>query len=306
MHNRVNAISKPRHECRSGTHECATLSGGIRNGLRLLTGAARAILRLMRSRFLLAFLAAIAAFTSAASAAEIHVLSSGGFSAAYKQLAPKFEQATGNRLITTNGPSMGNTHDAIPARLQRGEPVDVVIMVGYALDSLINEGKVVPGSRVDMARSKIGAAVRAGAPEPDISTVDALRRTLLAAKSIAYSDSASGVYIQNEMFKHLGIADQVKGKARMIPAEPVGQVVARGGAEIGFQQISELKPVPGITILGPLAPEVQRVTVFSAGIATGAKAPQAARALIAYLASPAARDAILQSGMEPVAENGSK
>lgn len=233
-------------------------------------------------------------------AAEIHVVSSGGFSAAYRVLSPEFERATGNKLQSAWGPSMGNTHDAIPARLARGERIDVVIMVGYALDSLIKQGKVIPGSRVDLARSLIGVAVRAGAPKPDVSTVNALRRTLLAAKSIAYSDSASGVYIQNEMFKSLGIADQVKGKARMIPAEPVGGVVARGEAEIGFQQISELKPIAGITLVGPLASEVQRVTVFSAGIVAGSKQIEAARALIAYLASPAAAGVVRKTGMEPI------
>ena len=246
--------------------------------------------------------AVLVLFAAAATAADIRVVSSGGFSAAYHVLGPEFERATGNKLITSSGPSMGNTHNAIPARLRRGEPIDVVIMVGYALDALIKDGKVIPGSRVDLARSKIGVAVRAGAPKPDVSTVDALRRTLLAAKSIAYSDSASGVYIQNEMFKYLGIEAKVKGKAHMIPAEPVGGVVARGEAEIGFQQISELKPIPGIALTGPLAPEVQRVTVFAAGVVAGSKVPDAARALIAYLASPKAADAVRESGMEPVTQ----
>lgn len=118
--------------------------------------------------------------------------------------------------------------------------------------------------------------------------MDALRRTLLAAKSIAYSDSASGVYIQNETLKRLGIAEQVAGKARMIPAEPVGAVVARGEAEIGFQQISELRPIKGIDLVGPLPPEVQQATVFSAGIVSNSQEPEAARALIRFLASPAA------------------
>lgn len=240
------------------------------------------------------------AIGTAAAAAEIHVVSSGGFSAAYRELGPNFEAATGNKLVSSWGPSMGKTHDTIPARLERGEPIDVVIMVGYALDDLIQKGQVIRGSRTDLARSNIGVAVRAGAPQPDVSTIDGLRRTLLAAKSIAYSDSASGVYIQNEMFQHLGIADQVKAKARMIPADPVGAVVARGEAEIGFQQISELKPIPGITIIGPLASEVQRTTVFSAGIAAGSKQKDAARALIDYLSSPAAAAAIERSGMEPV------
>jgi molybdate transport system substrate-binding protein len=227
-------------------------------------------------------------------------VSSGGFAAAYRVLAPEFERATGNTLVTNWGPSMGDTPDAVPARLRRGEAIDVVIMVGYALDDLIKQGKVVADSRVDLARSGIGMAVRAGAPKPDISSVNALRRTLLAAKSIAYSDSASGVYISTELFKRLGIADQVASKSRMIPATPVGAVVARGDAEIGFQQISELKPIAGIDLVGPLPAEVQKFTVFSAGIVVGTKEPEAARALITFLASPAAGAAIRESGMEPI------
>lgn len=195
---------------------------------------------------------------------------------------------------------MGATPEAIPNRLQRGEPADVLIMVGDALDELIKQGKVVADSRVELARSNIGMAVRAGAPKPDISTVDALKRTLLAAKSIAYSDSASGVYLSTVLFQRLGIADQIKGKSRMIPAEPVGAVVARGDAEIGFQQISELLPVQGIDLVGPLPPEVQKVTVFSAGIVTVAKEPDVGRALVKFLASPAAAPAITRSGLEPV------
>ena len=236
----------------------------------------------------------------AVQAAEIKVVSSGGFAAAYRALAPEFERRTGHTLVTGWGPSMGHTPEAVPARLERGEPIDVVVMVGYALDDLIKQGKVVPDSRSELTRSGISVAVRQGAPKPDISTVDALRRALLAAKSIAYSDSASGVYIQNEMFKRLGIADQVAGKARMIPAEPVGAVVARGEAEIGFQQTSELKPIPGIDIVGPLPPEVQIYTVFSAGVVAGSREPDAARALIQFLGSPSAADAIQASGMEPM------
>jgi molybdate transport system substrate-binding protein len=236
----------------------------------------------------------------AVEAAEIRVVSSGGFSAAYKALAPEFERASGHRLITFWGPSMGATHDAVPARLQRGEAIDVVIMVGYALEALVKEGKVIAESRVDLARSGIGIAVRAGAPRPEIGSVDALKRTLVAATSIAYSDSASGVYVSTELFQRLGIADQVAGKSRMIPAEPVGQVVARGDAELRFQQMSELIPVPGIDLVGPLPAEVQKITVFSAGIVAGAKEPVAARALIAFLASPEAAGAITKSGMEAV------
>ena len=143
-------------------------------------------------------------------------------------------------------------------------------------------------------------AVRTGAPKPDISTVEALKRTLLEAKSVAYSASASGVYLSTELFARLGIADQMTQKAKRIESERVGTVVARGDAELGFQQVSELLPIAGVDYVGPLPDAVQRVTVFSAGIATGAREPEAAKALIRFLASPAARPAIEKSGLEPV------
>jgi molybdate transport system substrate-binding protein len=199
---------------------------------------------------------------------------------------------------------MGTTANAIPARLERGEPADVLILVGYALGELIKQGKAVAGSRIDLVNSKIGVAVKTGAPKPDISTADAVKRALLAAKSVAYSDSASGVYISTEMFEKLGIAAEMKDKARKIPATPVGEIVAHGDAEIGFQQISEMKPVPGIDIVGPLPDELQRVTVFSAAIAAVSKEPEAAKALITFLASPAARQKIIDSGLEPIAATG--
>jgi molybdate transport system substrate-binding protein len=236
----------------------------------------------------------------AAQAAEIRVMISGGLSAAYNTLVPEFERASGHKVITAYGPSMGTTQNAIPVRLERGEPADVLILVGYALGELMKQGKVVSGSRVDLVNSKIGVAVKAGAPKPDISSADALKRALLAAKSVAYSDSASGVYISTEMFQKLGIAEEMKDKAKKIPATPVAEIVARGEAEIGFQQISELKPVSGIDIVGPLPDELQKVTVFSAGIASVSKEPEAGKALIKFLASPAARDTIIKSGLEPI------
>jgi len=244
--------------------------------------------------------AAIWLVASATHAAEIKVLSSGGFAAAYRKLAPQFEGATGHRLTTAWGPSMGTTPEAIPLRLRRGEPADVLIVVGYALGDMIAEGRVVADSRVDLARSGIAVAVRAGAPKPDIGSLDALKRALIAATSIAYSDSASGLYVSTELFMRLGIAEQMSGKSRMIPGEPVAAAVARGEAEIGFQQLSELLPVPGVDIVGPLPPEVQRITVFSAGVAAGARESVAAGALIAFLASDAAAPAITESGLEPV------
>jgi molybdate transport system substrate-binding protein len=249
-----------------------------------------------------AALACTVLLAPALGAAELHVVSSGGFAAAYKALAPEWEQQTGNRLATDWGPSMGNTPGAVPQRLARGEKIDVVIMVGYALDKLVEQGKVASADDVALARSGIGVVVKQGAPAPDVSTEGALKQALLAARSIAYSDSASGVYIEREMFKKMGIEDQMRGKARMIPAEPVGEVVARGDAEIGFQQISELKPIKGITLVGPLPPPLQLYTVFSAGVLEDSHEKEPARALIRYLASPAAAAAIRDSGMEPLGE----
>jgi molybdate transport system substrate-binding protein len=235
-----------------------------------------------------------------AHAAEIKVVTSGGFTAAYLELVPEYERATHSKLVTEFGPSMGTTHNAIPSRLERGEVIDVVIMAAQALTDLIEQGKVRVEGRVDLVQSNIGMAVKAGAPKPDISSVDALKRTLLAAKSIAYSDSASGVYLSTELFPKLGIADQIRGKTRKIEADPVGGVVAKGEVEIGFQQISELRPVKGIDIVGPLPPGAQRVTVFAAGIPSSSTQPEAAKALIQWLASPAAWPAIRRSGLEPI------
>ena len=244
--------------------------------------------------------------TATVRAAEIKVVTSGAFTAAYLKLVPEYERATHHKLVTEFGPSMGTTHNAIPLRLERGESIDVVIMAAPALAGLIKQGKVRAGSRVDLVESRIGMAVKAGAPKPDIGTVDALKRTLLAAKSIAYSDSASGVYLSTELFPKLGIADQIRGKTRKIEADPVGESVARGEVEIGFQQISELRPVKGIDIVGPLPPGAQRVTVFAAGIPTTSKQPEAAKALIEWLASPAAYPVIKESGLDPAPLTGSR
>ena len=256
-------------------------------------------LRLSSSR-VVALVAACLLSLATAGAAELKVMNSGGFAAAYKELAPAFERATEHTIVTSWGASMGTAPDSIPSRLARGEPVDVLILAGSALDNLIKEGKAVAGSRVDLARSTIGMVVRAGAPKPDISSVEALKRALLEAKSIAYSASASGVYLSTDMFPRLGIADQIKDKAKRIESERVATVVARGDAEIGFQQVSELLPVPGVDYVGPLPDEVQRVTVFSAGIATSAKEPEVAKTLITFLAAPAAETAIAKSGLEPM------
>ena len=241
---------------------------------------------------------------AAASADEVKVITSGAFTAAYLQLVPEFERETRHKIVTAFGASMGTGANTIPSRLQRGEPADVVILAGSALDELIKQGKVVAGSRVDLVRSLMGMAVRAGAPRPDITSVEAFKQTLLRAKSIAISSSASGLYLSTEVFERLGIAGQMKGKTK-ISEEAVGTLVASGDAEIGFQQISELLPVPGIDYVGPLPAGVQRETVFSAGIVSGARAPDAARALITFFASPAAAPIIRKTGLEPMASTSS-
>ena len=231
---------------------------------------------------------------------EIRVMTSGAFTAAYFDLIPELERITKKKIVTA-ATSMGTGSDSIPSRLERGEPVDVVIVADTALVQLIKDGMVLAESRTPLARSAIGMAVRSGLPRPDISSVDALKRTLMQAKSIAYSASVSGHYLSSELFQRLGIADQVMPKSRRIEGERVGAVVARGEAEIGFQQTSELLSVPGIDYVGPLPPEVQKVAVFSAGVTVGAGDSDAAHTLIRFLASPDAADAIRKSGMELIA-----
>ena len=246
-----------------------------------------------------AIFAACALFGAAASAEQIDVMNSGGFSAAYKALQPGFEAASGDTLHTAWGLSMGATREAIPNRLARGEAADVVIMVASALDELIKQDVVDPASRVELADSRIGMAVREGQPLPDISTPEKLKQVMLRARSIGYSDSASGVYIERELLDKLGIAAQVKAKSRMIEATPVASLVAKGDIEIGFQQVSELLPVPGAAVVGRLPESLQKVTVFAAGVPRKALHPQQGKALIAYLGSAAARDGVRASGLDP-------
>jgi len=233
---------------------------------------------------------------------EINVMTSGGFAAAYDELRPTYQNLSGNTVKTAYGSSMGGAADSIPSRLSRGEPVDVVILARPALDALVAQGHVIPGSQVDLVNSLIGFSVKKGAPKPDISTVDALKRTLLAAPSIAYSASASGTYYETEMLKNLGIEAEVKPKSKRILSERVGTIVARGEAALGMQQVSELLPIEGTDFVGVLPPEVQRTTVFSAGIATRSREPEAARHMIAYFISPAAVPVIRKSGLEPAAK----
>jgi molybdate transport system substrate-binding protein len=231
---------------------------------------------------------------------EIRVMTSGAFTAAYLELIPRLETLTKKKFVTA-ATSIGTGEQSIPNRLRRGEVVDVVIVADAVLAGFIKEGLIIAESHTPLARSAIGMAVRAGAPKPDIGTVDALKRTLLQAKSIAYSASVSGDYLTKELVQRLGIADQVLSKSRRVEGgERVGAVIARGEAEIGFQQLSELLPVPGIAHITPLPPEVQKVSVFSAGVAVSTRDSESAHAVIRFLASPAAADAITKSGLEPI------
>lgn len=233
---------------------------------------------------------------------EVHVLTSGGFSAAFDALSKQYSAETGTKVVTGHGPSMGETVNAIPARLARREQADVVILARSALDKLADAGQIAPGTEVDLGLSKIAVAVKDGAPIPDISSEAAVRSALLKAKSVAWSDSASGVYIQTTMLDKLGVAAQVRPKGRMIPATPVGEIVAQGKAEIGFQQLSELKPVKGIRIVGLLPDSLQKVTPFSGGIVAYSTRQKSARALLDYLSSPKAYATIRASGLEPASQ----
>ncbi len=242
----------------------------------------------------------------AASAADVQVMISAGFYGVYSELGPAFERASGHHLVTTRGPSMGDSPEAIPARLARGEAADVVILDGGAADELGRRGLVRADSKIDLARSLIGMVVRAGAAKPDIGSVEAFRSTLLAAKSIAYSDSGSGTYLSTTLFPKLGIADQIAGKSRKVrgppSGEPVAKVVARGEAEIGFQQVSELIHVPGITFVGTIPAELQPTFSFAGALTSTVRQPEAASALIRFLASPEAAPVILKAGLLPLSE----
>ncbi len=247
--------------------------------------------------------AAALLLAGAASAAEVQVMISAGFYGVYAELGPAFERNSGHRLVTTRGPSMGDSPEAIPTRLARGETADVVIMDGGATDELARRGVVKADSKVELAKSQIGMVVRAGAAKPDIGSVEAFRSTLLAAKSIAYSDSGSGTYLSTKLFAKLGVADQVAGKSRKVrgppSGEPVAAVVARGEAEIGFQQVAELIHVPGVSYVGTIPDELQPGATFAGAVTSTARQPEAASALLRFLASPNAAPALAKAGLTP-------
>jgi molybdate transport system substrate-binding protein len=237
---------------------------------------------------------------NSAVAGEIRVMTSGGFEAPFLALVAAFERATGHQVVPVTT-SMGVGADWIPTRIRRGDAADVVVLSDPVFSELVSEGRIVADSRTPLARSAIAMAVRQGAPRPDITSIEAFKRTLLQAKSIAYSAQTSGVYLSTELFPRLGIAEQLAAKSIRVDRGRVGTVVARGEAEIGFQQLSELIPIPGIDVIGPLPAAIQRLTVYFAGVTTYAKDPEAAQALIKYFVSPDGIQAMAKSGLEPIA-----
>ena len=239
---------------------------------------------------------AIALFLGAttAHAAEVKLIASAAVRGAVIDLIPAFEKENGHKISTTWAGT-----EAITKRISGGEVVDVVLIAAPNIDKLIAEGKLVAGSRADVAKSGIGVAVRAGSPAPDISSREAVKNAVLAAKSVAYSSGPSGFYLA-DLFKKMGIADQIKDKVKQTPSGmQVGEVVARGEADLGFQQVSELLHLKGIQYLGPLPADIQHVTVFSAGLHISAPSPDPAKALVRYLTAPEAAASIKQGGMEP-------
>jgi molybdate transport system substrate-binding protein len=241
---------------------------------------------------LYAIAALAAVLAPSAYAAEIKVIASNAVREPYHELVPAFEKSTGHKVTI----DWGGTVDIVK-RVGGGEIADIVITPAERIDDFIKQRVLV--SRVDLARSGVGVAVRAGAPRPDISSAAGLRNALLAAKSIVLSSGPSSVYLPT-MFRNMGIADELKPKIIQIgPGLPVGEAVARGEGEIGFTQMSELMSVKGIDYLGPLPAEVQFTTIFSAGLHAAAPAPEAARALLKFLTGPEAALALKRHGMEP-------
>ena len=245
---------------------------------------------------LLSFVAlALSTLSIAQDKTQLRVLMSAGFSAAYRELLPDFERTTGIVVTTTSGPSVGSSPNTIGAQLRRGVTADVVILSREGLDELIAEGKIVPGTATDLAETSLGVAVRAGAPKPDISTVDSVKQTLIRAKSVAFTTSTSGIYLTTVLFPRLGIAEEMARKSR---TDAVAAVV-RGDAEIAIQPVSELLPVSGVDFVGTLPAEIQKINTYAAGVVTPSRETEAAKRLIAFLSSERATAAIRKNGMEP-------
>src|SRR5436190_225355 len=245
---------------------------------------------------LLAWFAAFAVGAQMACAAEIKLLTAGAMRAVVVAVLADFEKQTGHKVSLDN-----DTAGGLSKRIDGGEAFDVAIVTPAVVDDLAKKGRIIPGSRIDLAKVGMGVAVKEGAPAPDISTIDAFRRTLLAAKSVAYIDpkvgGSSGIYF-DKLLDRLGIADQVRSKARLKAGGRVADLVASVDAEIAIHQISEIVPVNGVTLVGPLPDEIQNSTVYAGGIGAAAKDGAAAKALLAFLAGSAIDPILKSKGMQ--------
>jgi len=232
-----------------------------------------------------------------AAAAEIKVLTAGAFKQVLVALLPDFERTSGHKVVVEN-----DTVGALTKRIEGGETFDLAVLTPAAVDALASKGKLVSGSRANLARVGIGVVVKEGAPKPDVGSLAAFKQALLAAKSVAYIDPAaggsSGIYVAGLLDK-LGIAAEVKPKAKLIPGGAVAEHVARGEAELGIHQISEILPVKGVTLVGPLPADIQNYTVYAAALGAQAKESDAAKALLKALSGPAAAEVLKSKGMEP-------
>jgi len=229
----------------------------------------------------------------------LRVITSGAFCAALVRLLPLYRAQSSGEVELSFGSSLGAAHDSIPTRLAQGESFDVYFLASAALEDFTAKGFIIEGSAVDLAESHIGAAVRSDDPAPDISTPEAFRETLLQSKSVAHAASASGIYLSTEVFPALGIAEQMKHTARTIYSERVGSVVARGEADLGFQQISEILPIAGVKMIGRLPEAFRRPFIFCAGIGSTSGKVAEARTLLRFLASQAAAPIIRETGLDP-------
>jgi molybdate transport system substrate-binding protein len=236
----------------------------------------------------------VALSPAAATAAELKLIASNAMKEIIDAVVPQFEKSTGQKVTL----AWGGT-EAITARISKGEPADVVVIAASNIDKLIADGHLAAGSRADIAKSGVGVAVREGMPKADISSGEAVKSAVLSAKSVAYSSGPSGFYLA-ELFKRMGIADQIKGKVKQPPSGvQVADLLARGEADLGFQQVSELLHAKGVAYLGPLPADIQQVTIFSAAMSPRSSSPDAAKALVKFLTGPNAAPIIRTSGMEP-------
>jgi molybdate transport system substrate-binding protein len=232
--------------------------------------------------------------------AQLNVLISGGFSGAYEQLLPEFERTSGIKVTTGSGASQGTGPQTIAAQLTRGVPANVVILSREGLTELIAANRIVAGTDVDLARVALGVAVRAGTPKPDVSTVEAFKQVLLKAKTVAIPGSTSGIWLVNDLFPRLGIADKINAKVMPRGTDATG-LVAAGGADLVVMPVSEIMHAKGVAFAGRIAPEIQFVQTFSAAVVAGSGEIKDSKRLIEFLASTRAFEAIRNSGMEPLA-----